>query len=176
MGASTSGLLPQDVEELSEIYGLEHGEIRRLYKRFRRLDKNGFGSLSSECFLSIPELAINPLVTRFMELLDEVNFRDFVKLVWVFSQKGTREEKVKFAFQLYDVDQDGSISEQDVFHVLRLMTGKFLSDEQLRAIAKQTVERADSDGDGVLSKEEFAKSLAAEEDDRFMKMMTIDSF
>ena len=37
-------------------------EIRRLGKRFKKLDLDGSGSLSIEEFLSLPELQQNPLV------------------------------------------------------------------------------------------------------------------
>ena len=39
-------------------------EIKRLGKRFKKLDLDGSGSLSIEEFMSLPELQQNPLVRR----------------------------------------------------------------------------------------------------------------
>ena len=46
-------------------------EIRRLGKRFRKLDLDNSGSLSVEEFMSLPELQQNPLVQRVIEIFDE---------------------------------------------------------------------------------------------------------
>ena len=45
-------------------------EIRRLSKRFKKLDLNKNGSLSMDEFMSIPELQQNPLVRRVIDILD----------------------------------------------------------------------------------------------------------
>ena len=46
-------------------------EIRRLGKRFRKLDLDNSGSLSVDEFMSLPELQQNPLVQRVIEIFDE---------------------------------------------------------------------------------------------------------
>ncbi|ELK12096.1 Calcineurin B like protein 2 [Pteropus alecto] len=63
------------------------------------------------------------------------------------------------AFQLYDLDRDGKISQQEMLQVLRLMVGVQVTEEQLESIADRTVQEADDDGDGAVSFLEFAKSL-----------------
>ena len=55
-------------------------EIKRLSRRFKRLDLNKNGSLSIDEFMSIPELTQNPLVRRVIDILDtdrngEVDFQ-----------------------------------------------------------------------------------------------------
>lgn len=40
-------------------------DVKKLYKRFKKLDKDGNGLVSREEFLMVPELALNPLVKRF---------------------------------------------------------------------------------------------------------------
>lgn len=46
-------------------------EIRRLGKRFRKLDLDNSGALSLDEFLSLPELQQNPLVQRVIDIFDE---------------------------------------------------------------------------------------------------------
>jgi hypothetical protein len=64
---------------------VEPDEIRRLGKRFRKLDLDGSGSLSVEEFMNIPDLQQNPLVQRVIDIFDvdrngEVDFRGNSKL------------------------------------------------------------------------------------------------
>jgi len=55
-------------------------EIKRLGKRFKKLDLDNSGSLSIDEFMSLPELQQNPLVQRVIEIFDtdgngEVDFK-----------------------------------------------------------------------------------------------------
>lgn len=55
-------------------------EIRRLGKRFRKLDLDNSGALSIDEFMSLPELQQNPLVQRVIDIFDadgngEVDFK-----------------------------------------------------------------------------------------------------
>lgn len=45
-------------------------EVRRLDKRFKKLDLDDSGELSVEEFMSLPELRQNPLVQRVIEIFD----------------------------------------------------------------------------------------------------------
>lgn len=65
---------------------------------------NWQGYISSDEFLSIPELSINPLAQRLSFMVEGVNFRDFVKLVSTFSTRASREQKLKLMFDVYDYD------------------------------------------------------------------------
>lgn len=48
----------------------DHDEIKRLGKRFRKLDLDNSGSLSIDEFMSLPELQQNPLVQRVIDIFD----------------------------------------------------------------------------------------------------------
>ena len=92
------------------------------------MDKQDKGYLSREDFLRIPELAINPLGDRIVHAFffesrsgdeDKVDFKDFVRVLAHFrpikksaekNKLNTRMEKLHFAFRMYDLDGDGSIS------------------------------------------------------------------
>lgn len=62
-------------------------EIRRLGKRFRKLDLDNSGSLSVDEFMSLPELQQNPLVQRVIDIFDqdgngEVDFKGNIFCKW----------------------------------------------------------------------------------------------
>jgi serine/threonine-protein phosphatase 2B regulatory subunit len=68
------------------------------------------------------------------------------------------------AFKIYDIDNDGYISNGELFTVLKGMVGDNLNDVQLQQIVDKTIIDADKDGDGKLSKEEFAELLKDNKD------------
>jgi Ca2+-binding EF-hand superfamily protein len=56
---------------LSSLSAFSEEDLRRLHKKFRKLDTDGSNGLSTEEFLNITELKNNPLVHRIVETLDE---------------------------------------------------------------------------------------------------------
>ena len=143
-----------------------------------KLDKDKSGTIEKEEFLSIPGVASNPLAPRLMEVFDEdgggdIDFQEFVGALSVFSGKSTKDEKLKFAFKVYDIDRDGYISNGELFIVLKMMVGKNLEDEQLQQIVDKTIMEADLDGDGKLSFDEFNKAVS---DTDVARALTLASF
>lgn len=135
-------------------------EIRRLGKRFKKLDLDNSGALSIDEFMSLPELQQNPLVQRVIDIFDadgngEVDFKEFIQGVSQFSVKGDKLSKLKFAFRIYDMDNDGFISNGELFQVLKMMVGNNLKDTQLQQIVDRTIVFADKDEDGKINFEEF---------------------
>uniref|UniRef100_A0A8W8HZT5 EF-hand domain-containing protein n=4 Tax=Ostreidae TaxID=6563 RepID=A0A8W8HZT5_MAGGI len=135
-------------------------EIKRLGKRFKKLDLDNSGSLSVDEFMTLPELQQNPLVQRVIDIFDtdgngEVDFKEFIEGVSQFSVRGDKLSKLRFAFKIYDMDKDGYISNGELFQVLKMMVGNNLKDTQLQQIVDKTIIHADTDGDGKISFEEF---------------------
>ncbi|KAH9938739.1 uncharacterized protein B0H18DRAFT_1081282 [Fomitopsis serialis] len=149
-------------------------ELERLKKRFMKLDSDGSGSIDREEFLQIPQIANNPLASRLIAIFDEdasisipdkqwrgtVDFQEFVGGLSAFSSRGGREEKLRFAFKVYDMDRDGFIS-----------NGELFLDGQLQQIVDKTIMEADKDGDGKLSFEEFVQMVSNTD---IVKQMTLE--
>ncbi|MBW00288.1 Calcineurin subunit B type 1, partial [Eschrichtius robustus] len=88
----------------------DQDEIKRLGKRFKKLDSDSSGALSVVEFMSLPELQENPLVQRVTDVFDtdgnrEVDFGEFILGTSQFSGKGDKEQKLRFAFSIYDMDK-----------------------------------------------------------------------
>lgn len=101
---------------------------------------------------------------RMIAILDEdgggdVDFQEFVSGLSAFSSKGNKEQKLRFAFKVYDIDRDGYISNGELFIVLKMMVGSNLKDQQLQQIVDKTIMEADLDRDGKISFEEFTKMV-----------------
>ena len=89
----------------------------------------------------------------------DVDFQEFVSGLSAFSSKGNKEQKLRFAFKVYDIDRDGYISNGELFIVLKMMVGSNLKDQQLQQIVDKTIMEADLDKDGKISFEEFTKMV-----------------
>lgn len=164
MGAGTSSLLVEEIDEICESTNLTQNEVRSLYVRFLRLDKQQTGKLTVDSLMMIPELAMNPLAPRLTAVFSEVNFREFAEILCVFGKKNTagnnQQLKREFIFKLYDVDNDGHISKDDLCIILRLVLGQeSVEDEIVRKLAADMVNHADGDGDGMISLVEFARAI-----------------
>ena len=137
--------------------------MKKLYKSFRKMDKDKSGDLDIEEFLSLPELAQNPVVRRVVSIFDAnkdgtISFDEFVTgLAKLYSND--EEAKLAFAFKVYDVDEDNYISNGDLFSVLKMMVGTNLTDIQLQQLVDRTIIKADSDFDGKISFTEFKKMV-----------------
>lgn len=78
--------------------------------------------------MSITELQQNPLVQRVIDIFDadgngEVDFKEFIQGVSQFSVKGDKLSKLRFAFRIYDMDNDGYISNGELFQVNHCLGG-----------------------------------------------------
>jgi serine/threonine-protein phosphatase 2B regulatory subunit len=110
MGANTSDLTLGDIEEMQVISKcneqftllnvvVSQKEIKKLYRRFQRLDKDATGRISTDELLSIPEFAMNPLAPRIVELFmkqdDRISFRRFVQCLAIFHENAPLQDKIE---------------------------------------------------------------------------------
>ena len=153
-------------------------EIDRLRKRFMKLDKDGSGQIDKQEFLSIPGISSNPLATRLMDVFDKdgdgsIDFEEFITGLSAFSGKSDNLNKLRFAFNIYDIDRDGYIGNGELFIVMKMMVGKNLKDEELQQIVDKTLMEADLDGDGKLNFEEFKNAVNT---DTIANTLTLNMF
>jgi serine/threonine-protein phosphatase 2B regulatory subunit len=187
-GVSTADLQAEEIMELQDQYPFSQSEIRRLYRRFKKLDNTRNGVITRAQLLKIPELSMNPLAQRIISLFhpppdasvtsssderrirDAINFNDFLKMLSVFSESSPVIEKERLAFLLYDIDKDGFISENELFEVMKTMVGDNVNDDDLRTMVKSTIKDGDTTGDGKLNFNEFRQLM---KDEDIQSKMTI---
>ena len=83
------------------------------------------------------------------------------------------DEKHKVAFQIYDINGDGFISNGDLFNSLRMLVGDNLTDIQIQQLADRTIIAADKDLDGKISYEEFVEFV---KDVSIKEMFSVELF
>lgn len=75
---------------------VDEEEIRRLHKRFKKIDTDKSGGVSLDEFLAVPYLMHNPLVKRVMEIFDadkngQVDFKEFIDALSIFTSSGDQD-------------------------------------------------------------------------------------
>ncbi|CAN1271912.1 unnamed protein product [Linum perenne] len=83
-----------------------------------------------------------------------VGFGEFVSLMAMKVKENEASQEFRDAFRVFDKDQDGFISPNELRHVM-VNFGERVTDEEL----EQMVKEADVDGDGLINFEEFVKVM-----------------
>ena len=150
-------LLPED----ENVYVFSKEEMKILYQNFIELDQDQSAFIEPEEFFEVDEIQENPIVKRVISVFDKdqdgkISFFEFVMgLSALTDYSYNRLEKLKFAFQVYDTNGDGYISNGDLFASLKLFTGENLNDIQIQQVVDRTMLSVDKDLDGKISFDEF---------------------
>ena len=59
---------------------------------------------------------------------NKIDFQEFLSALNTLSFGQDRDVKLRFAFDVYDMDGDGKISNSDLFASVKMMVGKNLTD------------------------------------------------
>lgn len=142
---------------------LPEDQIAEFQEAFSLLDKDGDGCITFEELASaIKSLDQNPTEEEIRNMINEVDldgngtieFLEFLKLMATKMKENEAQEELKEAFKVFDKDQDGYISPNELRHVM-MNLGEKLTDEEL----EQMILEADLDGDGQVNYEEFARMM-----------------
>jgi calcineurin B family protein 1 len=166
MGSNSSVLLQADIQAVSAETGFTQNQIKRLYSRFTSMDKDNKGYLTRQDFSRIPELHVNPLRDRIIDVLiddhgsdDKVNFKQFAIVFSTFrrhhgkssgdgsTETNSKENKLRFLFKMYDRDKDDRINKEELLSILNMLVGSNLPVEQMNALAERTIAELVVDSD-----------------------------
>jgi serine/threonine-protein phosphatase 2B regulatory subunit len=165
-------------QQSSEDFAFTKQELRILYKNFTDLDTDKSGAIEQNEFFDVPELKENPIVQRVISVFDtnndnKISFYEFITGLSTLTSSTNTEEKLRFAFRIYDHNCDEYISNGDLYHTLKILTGDNLTEIQIQQVVDRTILAADKDLDGKLSYEEFAEFV---QDVRVNELLSMNLF
>merc|ERR1711976_181171 len=143
--------------------GLSVDEIEEIKEAFDIFDVDKSGAISvSELLKAMTTLGFdskNPAIFNMINDMDndgngEIEFEEFLDMMTArISDKNTKED-LERVFKLFDEDRTGNISLDNLKKVAREL-GEDISEEEL----KEIILRADLDGDGLLTFDDFLEVI-----------------
>ncbi|GMF00704.1 unnamed protein product [[Candida] boidinii] len=142
---------------------LSPAQIEEFREAFSIFDKDGDGRISAaELGTVMRALGQNPTQQELNDLINEIDadgnslidFSEFLTMMARQIKEQDVEAEILEAFKVFDSDGDGKISQAELRRVLTTI-GEVLTDEE----ANKMLEAADTDSDGQIDIEEFARIL-----------------
>ena len=176
-------LSQEDIQFLESHTRYDERAIKEWYKGFKQDCPNG--RLTPSQFVDMYKLSFptgnaeqfcdNVFRTFDTDKKGFIDFKDFLLAIDV-TAAGTPEEKLKWAFRMYDVDGDGVINQEEMTTVVQeiydmLGPGVTKQIDTAEERAKNIFKRMDENNDGSLTEEEFLKGCL--QDEELLKMLGI---
>ncbi|KAM8763580.1 centrin-4-like [Rhynchonycteris naso] len=142
---------------------LSETQKQEIKEAFDLVDDDGSGTIDvKELKIAMQALGFEPKKEEVKKLIAEmdkegtgtINFEDFFGIMSVkMTEKDEKEELLK-AFKLFDADDTGSITLNNIKRVAKKL-GENLTDDELQ----EMLDEADRDGDGEINEEEFLRMM-----------------
>merc|ERR1712232_94022 len=114
--------------------------IKRVYQTFVDLDSEDYGFVTYEAFCMVLRRAESPAMRKAFDAFDyerigELDLRQFVVSLSMFTLSPTGD-KLKFAFMMYDEDQEGAASKAEVLELLKAMAPHVTERDRVKHASK----------------------------------------
>ncbi|KAK4141013.1 uncharacterized protein C8A04DRAFT_31449 [Dichotomopilus funicola] len=158
---SVHGVPPDQVALYKQVFEIFGPRVRGCAPDLQ--DKDGTGDITAdELGQVMRELGLNPTDNELRDLVNEadvnndgvISFEEFLKLMSHSVDEPDAEEELLNAFRVFDKDNSGTISSDELRSVLKSL-GENLTDAEL----EEMIQMADSDGNGTIDYREFANIL-----------------
>lgn len=150
-------------ECLKQEPNLREEQVKLIMQSFSALDENGDGKISKrELSRAYKLVGFNPTKAHIDSVVQEHDanadgYIDFEEYFNVMKSKmilvDLRKEKLKTAFKVLDMDQDGFITEEELRHALS-SNGDYFTEQEIKDI----IAMADKNSDGKIDYHEFVEA------------------
>uniref|UniRef100_A0A3Q3K411 EF-hand domain-containing protein n=2 Tax=Monopterus albus TaxID=43700 RepID=A0A3Q3K411_MONAL len=130
------------------------------------LDRVKFRSILHNIFGMTDDMILDGVFRTFDKDNDSfVSMKEWIEGLSVFL-RGTLDEKIKYCFHVYDLNNDNYISRDEMFHMLKNSLIRQPTeedpDEGIKDLVEITLKKMDHDHDGRLSLADFEKAVREE--------------
>merc|ERR1711988_1079407 len=144
--------------ELARDNNIKPDSIKKAFKRFQAIDKDHSGMIDYTEFAEILQIDPSPQAEKIFQMFDkdksgQIDVKEFMIGLSNFTGAG-KDEKLKFAFMVFDEDGNGVITKQELIKILKA-NHMASSDKEVMRKAETIMAQADKDGDGVITFDEF---------------------
>jgi Ca2+-binding EF-hand superfamily protein len=165
-----SSLSREEKEQLLRETGLDERELQALDIIYSRNVMAGSDTPPVEKLRDLPESSVVPLFQRILQKYNTdhsgmISFAEFARALSSLSPRATLEEKLRFAFSLFDLNGTGTVEAVEVFGLLRLMMGYVHDDRDLQLICANYMRRFP---DGAMGFEDFCQMIDAKDLDKLI--------
>ncbi|XP_043843833.1 Kv channel-interacting protein 1 isoform X1 [Dromiciops gliroides] len=176
---------PEGLEQLEAQTNFTKRELQVLYRGFKNecpsgvVNEETFKQIYSQFF---PHGDASMYAHYLFNAFDtsqtgSVKFEDFVTALSILL-RGTVHEKLRWTFNLYDINKDGYINKEEMIDIVKAiydMMGKYtypvLKDDTPRQHVDVFFQKMDKNKDGVVTLDEFLESC--QEDDNIMRSLQL---
>ncbi|XP_067854243.1 calaxin isoform X1 [Heptranchias perlo] len=130
------------------------------------LDRNTFRNVLHNTFGMTDDMIMDRVFRAFDKDNDSyVSMREWIEGLSIFL-RGTLDEKIKFCFEVFDLNGDGFISREEMFHMLKSSLIKQPTeedpDEGVKDLVEIALKKMDYDHDNKVSYTDFEKAVKDE--------------
>ncbi|KAK6624528.1 hypothetical protein RUM43_004119 [Polyplax serrata] len=131
-GYGVDSFFIEEVENYTQLTYLKRSEIFHIYSRFKRHGQEVATNIhhrfeKSKILEIFPELNYNPFIDRTLYIFssmkdDRMSFEDILDLASAFSEDCPVDVKAKWAFLIFDFDQDNLLNSNDIVEMVTRLT------------------------------------------------------
>eukprot|EP00928_Gymnodinium_smaydae_P043678 TRINITY_DN29220_c0_g1_i1.p1 TRINITY_DN29220_c0_g1~~TRINITY_DN29220_c0_g1_i1.p1 ORF type:complete len:481 (-),score=98.01 TRINITY_DN29220_c0_g1_i1:9-1451(-) len=112
--------------------------IKRVYQTFIDIDKDDYGFVTYEAFCLVLAKVQSPAMRQAFDIFDvdghgELDLRQFVVSLSMFTTSSP-VDKIRFAFMMYDEDQQGSLMKSDLLELMKAMVPHILAEDRRKHV------------------------------------------
>ena len=168
MGQGQSQLKKEELEKLHQSTHFDQKELKAMYKQFKKetpqgvINKDEFKEVMKQ--MGVVDNFLQDLIFNVFDNNKDgtINFQEFVTALSVMT-RGDPNEKLEFAFAMYDLDRNGYIDKQEMQQIMEafyklvgpLVTFSGKKYESPQQLVDEFFDTMDANGDGKISIEEY---------------------
>eukprot|EP00752_Nemacystus_decipiens_P003806 g3502.t1 len=148
----------QALDDFARDNNIKPESIKKAYKRFQATEKDSTGMIDYTEFCEIMQVDPSPQCEGLFQLFDvdrsgQIDVREFMISLTNFAG-ASKDDKLKFAFMIFDEDGNGVITKQELARILKA-NHMAQSEAEVARKTDTIMAQADKDGDGVVTFDEF---------------------